>query len=427
MRLVLLCCLAVLAALCLTTPSWADPLLLSDFETQADFDAWVPQGHLTVCPNPCVEHTDTLTRVAAHATQGTYAAQLDMWGNQDYNGMLRETWSTTDWSAYNLLTFDVENPTSNALTVTVELDDTVHGPGWVSRHDETFVVTPGVNHLRIWLNSSMAMNMTSGYLDLTHIGRFLFSVSGFTTDTTIYFDNLCLDNAPNDPYADAARNIWKFDCGSWDSPVWPDFFQLAFNMNYPQDPATRPFGWVVPSGSWHNKQANDWGGPDDLDRDFVRQCCPTATPMDFRLDLPNGDYKVYLIARGCDWNGFPSGGWSVTAEGVQVLNVPMDSATFYNNWFYRGLHEDYPLSASTWEVYEEPQFPSYTFATTVADGELDLHFDGPVGVFAMIVYPASLDTEMTARIAGYDAARRAQFETELLPAHAGEQHLLSLL
>ena len=405
---VLLCCAVLLAVLSLAGTSWAAPVMLSDFETDADFLAWEAQGHLTLCPG-CIEHTDTITRVAAHATEGTYSCQIDMYGDQDYNGMLRETWPTTDWSAYNLLAFDVENTTSSALTVTVELDDTIHGPGWVNRHDENFVLTPGINHLRIWLNSSMTFNSNPGYLDLAHIGRFLFTVSGFSTDTTVYFDNLRLDNAANDPYADAARNIWKFDCGSWDSPVWPDFFQLAFNMNYPQDPATRPFGWVIGSG-WHNKQANDWYGPDDLTRDFVRRCCPSSTPMDFQLDLPNGDYRVYMIARGCDWNGFPTGGWSITSEGVEVLNVPMDSTTFYAAWYYRGIHEDYPLSASAWDVFEVPQFPAYTFNTTVADGSLNLHFEGPVGVFAMIVYPASLESEMTARVAGYDAARRAQFE-----------------
>ncbi len=136
--------------------------------------------------------------------------------------------------------------------------------------------------------------------------------------------------------------------------------------------------------------------------------------MNFALDLPNGDYKVWIIAHGADWDGFPTRSWSVTAEGVDALDVPMDSTTFYANWFFRGMNEDYPGSASIWQVFEKPQFPSYTFDTTVADGQLNLSFQGSVGVFAMIVYPASLASEMTDRIAGYDAARESQFETNYL-------------
>ncbi len=241
MRLLVLSCVVLLAALSLTAPSWATPVMLSDFETQADLDAWTTDGHKTVCPDPCIHQNCVLTRDSVHAMQGSWAAALLMYGDQDYNGMFRGTWPLSDWSSYNLLTFDVENPTDGPLTATVELDDTVHGPGWVSRHDEGFVLAPGVNHLRIWLSSIMAMNATSGYLDLTHIGRFIFSVSGFTTDTTVYFDNLRLDNVPNNPYTDSAQNIWKFDLGPDTSPVWPDFFQLTASMQYPQDPATRPF------------------------------------------------------------------------------------------------------------------------------------------------------------------------------------------
>ena len=112
MRLLLLSCLVVLAVFCLITSSSADPLVLSSFETQADLDAWSTDGHKTVCPDPCIHHDCLLSRVDYYATDGSYAAKLDMYGDQDYNGMFRGTWSTTDWSSYNLLTFDVENPTA---------------------------------------------------------------------------------------------------------------------------------------------------------------------------------------------------------------------------------------------------------------------------------------------------------------------------
>ena len=290
------------------------------------------------------------------------------------------------------------------MTLTIELDDTVHGPGWVNRHDEGFVLAPGMNHLRIWLNNNMTFNANPGTLDLAHIGRFLFEATGFTTDTTVYLDNLRLDNVPDDPYTDAARSIWKFDLGPSTSPVWPDFFQLTAGMQYPQDATTRPFGWTnsVQSRSLTGPVRTTWIGisfaPAAVrcavwSRWTSPSTCPTATTKS----------GSSLVAR--DWDGFPTTGWSVTAEGTQVLDVPMDSTTFYADWYFRGLHEDFPGSDSTWNVWEKPQFPSYTFSTTVSDGQLNLSFQGSVGVFAMVVYPASLESEMSTRIAGYDVAR----------------------
>ena len=153
----------------------------------------------------------------------------------------------------------------------------------------------------------------------------------------MYFDNLRLDTQSNNPYADAANNIWKFDCCSWETPMWPDFFRLTQNTNYPVAAGTEPFGWVVPSGSAQNKQVLDWYGPDDFTRGFVRQCCQQSgsTPFEFRLDLPNGNYKVYLVAAPDDWSGFATEAWTVSLQGSVVYSFTApDSGTFYSDSFY---------------------------------------------------------------------------------------------
>ncbi len=87
------------------------------------------------------------------------------------------------------------------------------------------------------------------YLDITKISSFFFAVEGIIAPTTIYLDNVRLDAVPNNPFTDAANNIWKFDCGSWESPLWPDFFRLTQNTNYPVAAGTQPYGWVDPNDS----------------------------------------------------------------------------------------------------------------------------------------------------------------------------------
>lgn len=81
MRLLLVCCVAALVALCLTTPLWAAPYPLSSFETDADLALWNSDRHKVMCPDPCVHHDGTLARSASYATDGAYALQMDMLGS----------------------------------------------------------------------------------------------------------------------------------------------------------------------------------------------------------------------------------------------------------------------------------------------------------------------------------------------------------
>ncbi len=51
------------------------------------------------------------------------------------------------------------------------------------------------------------------------------------------------------------------------------------------------------------------------------------------------------------------------------------------------MSDDYPMSASVWDRFIQPQFPARTFPFTVSNGYLDVVFTGPCHVFGMIVYP----------------------------------------
>jgi hypothetical protein len=311
----------------------------------------------------------------------------------------------TDWSPYDVLRMDLDNPTPDALLLHVELSDSIAGSGWVKRYYTETALVPGVNQIEMDLHN-LPRNDGTGNVDTAHIERFTFYVTGFSTQTDVYCDYVRLETIEDDPWADAARGIYKFDFGTNSSPRWRDFFRVTDSDAYAVTP-----GWGWTDSSY--RYSGDNGGPDGLCRDYVRPlpCCPTSDPMQFRLDLPNGDYTVYIIARSGELHGMPVLPWRIEAEGVVKVVVPMDSATFYStDYYYRGRDEDYPLSTSFFEKFVQANYPAYTFTAAVSDGSLDLSILH-AWVFMLVIYPTGLESEMGPRLAGWEAERRAQFES----------------
>ena len=310
----------------------------------------------------------------------------------------------TDWSAYDVLRMDFHNPNSFALLLHVEISDSVEGSAWAKRFYKELTLIPGSNEIQIDLHN-LPRNDGTGEVDSRFINRFLFYGSGFSAQTEMYCDYVRLETVQDDPWADAALNIYKFDFGTATSARWPDFFRVTEADTYAAFP-----GWGWSGGD--SRYSADLSGPDDLCRDCVRYDVwwGTNLEMDFRLDLPDDTYGVYVIARSGEWHGMPVRGWQAWSEGLLEVDVPMDSGTFYSDsYYYRGMEDDYPPSVSYWERYVDPNFPAYSFTTTVSDGHLDLKFVD-CWVYTLIVYPTSASAEMNTRIAGWEAERRSQFE-----------------
>jgi hypothetical protein len=387
--------------------AWAATFVLSDFESSADLAQWEPTGAIVHCPDGwCEDDPATLTRVASHASHGSYSCQLTMPPPPtDFPGMSLTSFPTTDWSAYDVLRLDLDNPTTGALVLHIEISDSVAGSAWPKRYYVEMALIPGLNHVEVDLHN-MPRNDGTGNVDAAHIGRCLFYVTGFAVETDVYVDYVRLETVEDDPWADAARGIYKFDFGTASSPRWRDFFRVTASDTYA---ATPGWGWADTA----YRYSGDNGGPDNLCRDFVRPlpCCPTSDPIQFRLDLANANYTVYLIARSGELHGMPVLPWQIQAEGVVKVDVPMDSATFYTtDYYYRGKDEDYPLSQPFFEKFVNANYPAYKFTTTVSDGSLDLTIYR-AWVYLLVVYPTSLESEMAARLAGWEAERRMQFES----------------
>ncbi len=127
--------------------------------------------------------------------------------------------------------------------------------------------------------------------------------------------------------------VRAFDMGPSGSPVMKGFTPVDETMRYD---AARGFGWTGP----RTPASRDRGEPDDLRRDFVF----LAAPGGFRVDLPNGKYRVTLVRHDSD---FPCHPITLTANGRKLLE-----------------HDGAPVGATLVR----------TFDAEAADGALNLDF-----------------------------------------------------
>jgi hypothetical protein len=381
------------------------PVVLYDFENWDEVGQWwsyldAPVG---------------LFQASEHATNGNHSLRIDLPAADPGTSGLATCWNGNvgNWSSYNTLVLDFYNPNPQSLQLALMLHDE---PCWSSTEALSWTkvtLHPGANQVHLNLTELLVYD-SSRHLDLSHIYMlFIDCQTPLSETTTIYCDYIRLEQVPDDPLVDAARNIWKFDFGSADSPRWPDFFAVSEIDQYPVDSAAKPFGWTDDPAERPRFSGSDQG-PDDLCRDYVRRNCPGACGPDdslnFRVDVPNGDYVVYAIARWGHCCPLPAGPHQIWAEDALAVNVPMDAATFYTtDYFYRGMDEDYPLRQPAWDTFVQPNYPEYSFTTTVTDGSLDLTFVA-CRVYAVIVYPLADAGEMATRIAGIDEERRMQFD-----------------
>ncbi len=386
------------------SPGPASPVLY-DFENANEVSQWWSYANVPV----------GLSQANEHATNGNHSLQIDLPAADPGTSGLATCWdgNVGNWSSYNTLVLDFYNPNPQSLQLALMLHDE---PCWSSTEALSWTkvtLHPGANQVRLNLTELLVYD-SSRHLDLSHIYMlFIDCQTPLSETTTIYCDYIRLEQVPDDPLVDAARNIWKFDFGAADSPRWPDFFAVSEVDQYPVDPAAKPFGWTDDPAERPRFSGNDQG-PDDLCRDYVRRNCPGACgpddSMNFRVDVPNGDYVVYAIARWGHCCPLPAGPHQIWAENGLAVNMPMDAATFYTtDYFYRGLDEDYPLRQPAWDTFVQPNYPEYSFTTTVTDNSLDLAFVA-CRVYAVVVYPVAYADEMAARIAGVDEERRIQFD-----------------
>jgi hypothetical protein len=126
-----------------------------------------------------------------HATHGIKSLKLDLFPSE-YPGfapIIRDT----DWSKYGALRFDVYNPQNTDLELVARIDDNRAYPDYADRYNESFVVKPGANTVKIPFDSLK----TSGAkrpLYLKMIYRLHIFMARPKEKTVLYFDYMRLIN-----------------------------------------------------------------------------------------------------------------------------------------------------------------------------------------------------------------------------------------
>jgi len=224
--------------------------------------------------------------------------------------------------------------------------------------------------------------------------------------------------------------IIKFDMGTEASQTWPGFTKVTHRTVH--SPEQR-YGWKAPAGkSVEHKATNRAKNvPDVLACDIVAPGAPfycyNKGKMEFLLDVPNGDYGVYVMTG--DYTGAqyqwpvhvwplpPS--WSIATEGEIKAHVTFTK----ENWpkqFFRHLDDDYRKGQDIWDKLIAPRFVWTRFSATVADGRLNLLFTN-TPVNALVVYPLAEAKAADSFIAELDKKRKASFPlSDRTPRPAGE-------
>ena len=221
-------------------------------------------------------------------------------------------------------------------------------------------------------------------------------------------------------FVEEQSGMLRFDMGTEHSPVWPGFVRVTKAMVYTRE---RRYGWTAsPTLEFYHTTRLTTGRvlprPDALAADYVASGrrlwgnnYTIKGKMGFRVDLPNGRYRVYLLM-----GEFLSCTESY-ARNVTSFRVDFEGETKIRRninerqriaIYYRHMNDVWRPGQDVWEKYVAPRFPSYTVDVQVNDGSLDIDiYDRPLN--AIMIYPASRANELRRFIEELDRKRKAQF------------------
>lgn len=238
-----------------------------------------------------------------------------------------------------------------------------------------------------------------------------------------------VDAASGERYSTAAAPIPGakcFDFGTADSPVFEGFTPVTADTLY--DPA-RGFGFQDAS-----QKSRNCLYPEPLACDLVM--CESGRTSTFRVDLPDGDYRAWVLS-GINSGGDGSGGgyyelrrpYQIRVFGGDTLAVAPNAANYHKEFYFRAYHDflahDDGLPVDVYQRYFRPLFREKLLAAKVQDGRLTLEIVpgkgsgyAPAGFLnALVVYPAANEKEAAAFLDWVNRrrARQGQIREVLTP------------
>lgn len=359
---------------------WAEtkpPLVIADFES----------GN--------VKPFEDGTAVTEHATHGQGAMEVRP-------GKAAKAYTQTglpkDWSQYDVVKFDVYNPSEQPVTLNIEINDP-KGNGYWARHNRSVGLAPGANQVEfsiadLWRGELSRRDM-EGFLDPAAITNLVMSAPRPFVVDYVRLEQSAVPKV-------AVPGLKAFDVGKIGTPVFSGFTALTEKSAYDK---AKGFGWTR---SYFGRMA-DQMHPDDLFRDWI-----DCLDAELAVDVPNGKYIVMLQLEDPGYWEYMQNYThrTVLAEGKVAIDETMTPAQFKERYFRNQDAEDFP-GDDPFEKYVEPRHPWHRLEVEVSDGQLNLAFKSPDAMAntlsAVILYPAEQSSKGDEFMAYVKAMRKSSW------------------
>ena len=193
----------------------------------------------------------------------------------------------------------------------------------------------------------------------------------------------------------------RFNFGSKAAPAVPGFTRVTEKTRYSDKLGYGFSEGALPRGDGLEKY------PDDLARSYVQG------PATFRLNLPRGDYVLWLIqGEGGSWKP-PSNLFKLWVDGKQLVDIdlevegnfgaPWDNPE-YVKYFYANMKLDYYPGQNIFDKYVQSKFKPLRVAVKTSGRPLDIRYEGFLR--GMIVYRVSDSKQIEREITALNNYRR---------------------
>ncbi|HUS80727.1 MAG TPA: hypothetical protein VM283_05620 [Armatimonadota bacterium] len=196
-------------------------------------------------------------------------------------------------------------------------------------------------------------------------------------------------------------NVYLFDMGSAESPVWAGFAQVTPDTAYTPELG---YGWVTEAANMRAYLGTN------LDALAVDDISGTRDQTNtFRLDVPDGEYRVRVLtgAMGNIWR-------------LRYMRVPHDllvngevaaTVDYGEDGLFRCANYDWSPGDDIWEQFIAPRFIWVRADAAAAEGKLELSFRSAIDfpVNAVVVAARDVADRAGEKVAEIDRMRRAAF------------------
>ncbi|MFP6904322.1 MAG: hypothetical protein VCG02_03825, partial [Verrucomicrobiota bacterium] len=332
------------------------------------------------------------TQAAEHATHGSSSLKIRRGGH------IVSTTMPRDWSPYQEMAFDVFHPGEDLVKLELMIGDDTWSqkPDYWNRHNAIFTLVPGANTILVsvhglYRGEAAARNRDiKRNIDANQISVLDLHFHGRGTQGFVYLDNMRLraegglasvpgtpdvagtpvpPGANPSPAPVPSPRIWGFDFGPKDQQLWPGFHGITWNTVY-----SKEAGFGLERSQNRSRFAQDTTWPTRLLQDFL--WIPYG---DFLVDLPNGDYDVWVFFEESGYWGGEHSTYlqrAIYAEGKEVsLEDRKDKGPNGEALYLFEDFEPHPginVLREYWDRLYQPR----SFSTTVSDGQMN------IGVFA---------------------------------------------